>query len=94
MTGGKKITSYSLSPLSPRRSAIHVDTSIRHATDYPCSYCNEESLSPLNPYTQTSGGAIQRELAKHTNTGEVLAVLQTFGICGLLLTIKDSKDKS
>jgi hypothetical protein len=40
-----------------------------------------EEFYLVNPDAQTSGGAIQRELAKHKDTGEVLAVLRTFGIC-------------
>lgn len=79
MTGGKKITSYSLSP-EAQGKAEYVDTSIACYMMYPCSYCNEEFYL-VNPYTQTSGGAIQREIAKHKDTGEVLAVLRTFGIC-------------
>ena len=93
MTGGKKITSYSLSP-EAQGKAEYVDTSIACYMMYPCSYCNEEFYL-VNPYTQTSGGAIQRELAKHKNTGEVLAVLQPLGFVWIafMISYKDSKQQ-
>lgn len=76
---GKKITSYSLGAEAEGK-AEYPSTSIASYITYPCNYC----LDPfylVDPYTQRSGGAIQREIAKHKNTGEVRAVLQTFGIC-------------
>lgn len=75
----KKITSYSLSP-EAQGKAEYVDTSIASYLRYPCAYCMEEFYL-VDPYIQRSGGAIQRELARHKDTGEVLAVLRTFGIC-------------
>ena len=79
MYDGKEIKSYSLSD-EAQGNAEYVDTSIASYIKYPCAYCMQEFYL-VDQYTQRSGGAIQRELARHKDTGEVLAVLRTFGIC-------------
>lgn len=61
--GGKKITSYSLSPEAEGK-AEYVSNDIASYIKYNCSYC----MNPfylVDPMTHESGGAIQRELEKN-----------------------------
>jgi hypothetical protein len=79
MYDDKKITSYSLSP-EAKGKVEYVSNEIADYIKYNCSYC-EDPFYLVDPITHKAGGAIQRELIKHKDTGEVCAVKRTVVIC-------------
>lgn len=79
MYNGKKITSYTLSP-EAKGEREYVSNEIASYYRYNCSYC-AEPFYIVHPTTHLSGGCIQRELMKHKDTGELLAVRRIKAIC-------------
>ena len=76
MSGGKKITSYSLSPEAegmiesvPNNIASIINTIVVIV------------LTLFHPESHEAGGAVQRELIKHKKTGEILGVRRTKIVC-------------
>jgi hypothetical protein len=79
MTGGKKIASYSLSP-EARGEVDYVDTSIASYMRYPCAYCMEEFYL-VDPYTQRSGGCVQRLILRNKDTNARIPTNEVHGMC-------------
>jgi hypothetical protein len=75
----KTITSYSLSPES-KGEVDYVSNDIADYIKYNCSYC-DEPFYLVDPITHEAEGAVQRELIKHKDTKEVVAVARTMIVC-------------
>lgn len=79
MSGGKKITSYSLGPEAEGKTE-YPSTSIATYITYPCAYCMEPFYL-VDPDTQKSCGCIQREILRHKTTNERIPTNRVHGMC-------------
>ena len=76
---GKKIGSYSLSP-EAEGERDYVSSNIASYLQYNCSYC-PNPFYLVDPESHEAGGAVQRELIKNKDTGEILGVMRTIIVC-------------
>ena len=63
-----------------RGEVDYVDTSIASYMQYPCAYCMEEFYL-VDPYTQRSGGCVQRLMLRNKDTNERIPTNEVHGMC-------------
>lgn len=77
--GGKRITTYSLSPEAEGK-VEYVSPFIASYITHKCDYCLERFYL-VDPDTQRSGGCVQREILKHKTTNERIPTNRVHGMC-------------